>query len=858
MLRLRRLAPAALAVVAAALPANAAPATPMTPSGWTLTPAGVQTTVPIGGGLEGPWGAVVSPDGRSVLVTSSGTASRYESVERFDLASMTRTGFVSYDGASGASVFYGIAYSPDGRRAWASGGGQGVVHALEVGPSGLTETATVPAGFFPAGLAYGRTPLGDRIYVADNLGGPPFTTGAYEDPPGHTVTVIDPATNTLVATIDLGLPLEPLGVAFNRKGTKAYVTNWMGRSVSVIDTALQVKVSDIVLSPLDDPFQADHPSGIAANPRRDEIYTANANSDTVSVIDTKRDRLKTTIPVGLVGEGPKGSMPEGLAVSPDGETLYVALSGENAVAVVDLEEREVTGFIPTAWYPAGVQVTPDGRTIVVVNTNGFGAGPNRCAGPLNPLPPGSCSGDQYVGSMMKGSVQRIAVPGRRELRDYTRQVRQNNRARRGEHEKAEWLDGIEHVIYVIKENRTYDQVLGSLGKGNGDPAINLFGDDSAPNHRELARRFTLLDNFYDDAEVSADGHPWSVQATATDYVDKTWPFDYAWAYYRSYNSEYVPLAQQFPSEPLASDPTVPRPAAAPTVGYLWDNAFDHGVSFRDYGEGTPWADPTNCTSGTVTSDLTRLHARFGEHVDPKFPGWNLSCSDHIAREPEWRREFDAYVRNGNLPGLQIVYLPNDHNAGTWPGNATPQSYMADNDLALGHLVEAVSHSRYWKSTVILVLEDDAQDGPDHVDAHRSIAYAISPYTQTGKIDSTHYDTASVIGTLEDLLGLPAMSIYDARAARLWPSFARKTNLTPYTAIEPTVVPFGEPDAPVNGANAPFARESMQMDFTRPDAIPMDVLNRAVWASVKGRNVPMPAPRHSLLGTPAPRGAGGDD
>src|SRR5262245_63548209 len=453
--------------------------------------------------------------------------------------------------------------------------------------------------------------------------------------------------------------------------------------------------------------------------------------------------------------------------------------------------------------------------------------------------------------MIRGSVERIPVPSRAQLEHWSKQVRENNRATPNvrRHKAPEWLKDIEHVIYVIKENRTYDQVYGDLAQGNGDPAIALFKDDSAPNHRELPRRFTLMDNGFVDAEVSADGHPWSTQATATDYVDKTWQFDYASAFYRSYNSEFVPLEQQFASEPLVSDPTVARPAAAASVGYLSDNAFDHGVSFRDYGEGTPWADPGNCSHGAVYSDLTRLSSRFGQHVDPKFPGWNLDCSDHAVREPEWEREFDRFVASGTLPGLEIVYLPNDHNSGTAPGRATPQSYMADNDLALGRLVDAVSHSPYWLSTAIIVVEDDAQDGPDHIDAHRAPALVISTYTQTGKVDSTHYDTASALGTLEDLLGLPPMTTYDARAARFWRSFARTPNPRAYDALIPTVVPFGVPGAPVNTASSPLAAQSALMNFSKPDAAPEGLLSQAVWKSVRGASSRMPTPRHTLLMPP---------
>jgi YVTN family beta-propeller protein len=842
-------------VAALASPAAAPGAPPLTPSGWPLTPAGRVISVTDGPGLGGPWAVAVSPDGSHALVSSSGQAVQDETVETFDLDSGVRDGVQVYNGHLGRSVFYGIAYSADGTKAWASGGGQGVVHAFAVRADGtLKPTHTIPAGNFPAGIAYGQTPRGDRLYVADNLGGAPFSTGSYEDPPGHEVHVIDPATNKMTATIDLGQPLDPFGITFNGAGTKAYVTNWTGRSVVVIDTATQKPTSTILLSPPGNPLQADHPTAIVANPRSSEIYVANASSDTVSVIDGHGDRLAATIDVAPVPGSPKGSMPEGLAVSPDGATLYVAEAGENAIAVVDLSQRRLRGFIPTAWYPADVDVTPDSGRLVVVNTNGFGAGPNRC-GPFSPLLDLGCGSgivyypgyfeNQYVGTMIRGSVQVIDLPSSAaafstKLAAWTAQVRRNNRIDQRPAAKPAGLSAIKHVIYVIKENRTYDQVFGDLGKGNGDPELTLFGDESAPNHRELARRFVLLDNFYVDAEVSQDGHPWSTQAVATDYVDKTWPFDYAWAYYRSYDSEYVPLAQQFRSEPLASDPTVPRPAAMATVGAIWDNAYDHHVSFRDYGEGTPWDAPDNCTSGTNASDLTRLQARFGEHVDPRFPGWNMDCSDHAVREPEWEREFRGYEKNGNLPGLEIVYFPNDHTQGTTAKLATPRSYMADNDLALGRLVDTVSHSRYWSSTAIFVLEDDAQDGPDHVDAHRSTALVISPYTQHAKVDSTHYDTAGMLATIEDLLGLSPMSTYDQRATRMWASFGT-ANLLPYDAIMPTVIPYGDPGYPTNDPNAPLSGLSAQQDFSVPDGPDEHILNEAIWRSIKGADSRMPAP-----------------
>jgi YVTN family beta-propeller protein len=810
--------------------------------------------------MQGPLGAALSPDGDKLLVSSSGAA-KVESADLFDLSQGRRTSYVPYDAAQGGSMFYGVAFSPDGTKAWASGGGQQVVHsytvnggALTAGPdisTGACGAATTDGACFPAGLAYGHTPLGDRLYVADNLSGP--AGGAAGNPPGSKVSVIDPASGNVTTMIDLGDRLEPLGVAFDRQGDKAYVTNWLGRSVSVIDTAAQTASGRIQLSPAADPGQADHPSAIAANPVRDEVYTANANSDTISVIDTAHDRLAATIDAALVPGGPKGAIPNGLVVSPDGKRLFVAEAGENAVAVIDLTTRKVSGFIPTSWYPAAVAVTPDGKQLVITNTNASGAGPNPCGGLTPKAGTPECQNvnrdDQYSGSMIRGSVQVVDVPDAGKLAEYTAQVRANNQGAARSREKPDSAHAIKHVIYVVKENRTYDQVFGDLGKGNGDPSLTLFKDDSAPNIRELAKRFVLLDNFYADAEVSADGHNWISQAAAADYVDKTWPINYSpspRSRQRAYDFEDVPLANQPAAETLQGDPTVTRSAAAATGGYLWDNAFFHGVSFKDYGEYISYGSGGNCKSPNSTSSTTHLAPRFGPAVNSAYPPYDLSCSDHVDREPVWERDFQNDVRNGTLPSLEIVRLPNDHTRGTAPGAATPQAYVADNDLAVGRLVDVVSHSSAWKDTAIVVTEDDAQNGPDHVDAHRTTSLLISPYTQGATVDSTHYDTAAMVATIEDLLGLPPMSVTDARASRMWGGFIDQPRFRPYNAIEPSVTPFGEPGAPVNGTTAPMAKSSASWNFTRADRTPEIALNRAIWKSVKGRHSRMPAPRHTRI------------
>jgi YVTN family beta-propeller protein len=838
-------------------PAVAQPNDPrVTPAGFRVDPVGFEIGMSKAErGFQGPLGSALSPDGRYLLSASSGAA-RFESADVFNLDGGYRAGGQLYDGRRGAAVFYGAAFAPDGKTAWVSGGGQDVVHVLALNGDEVRQTGVVPAGAWPAGLAYGGTPAGARLYVANNLATnprllPPPLTGVV-NPPGHTVTVLDPSTGRIMNTIDLGTPLEPLGVAFDRFGEKAYVTQWMGRSVAVIDTATETKVADIQLSA--DPLTADHPSAIATNPVQDEAYTANANSDTVSVIDTTADTVSATIPVGLVPGEPKGATPDGLAVAPDGRRLYVALAGENAVAVIDLETRTVAGFVPTAWYPADVDVSPDGRELVITNTNDSGAGADPCGG-LSPKDgTAECAygepATHNVASMIKGSVQLVKLPlAAATLARLTRLVQRNNNVAARALPQPPGAREIEHVIYVIKENRTYDQLFGDLPDGNGDASLALFKDDTAPNHRALARRFGLYDNFYADADVSADGHNWATQAAATDYVDKTWPANYSLGQrgqQRAYDFDAVPLALQFPTEPLATDPAISRPAAATTQGYLWDDAYDHAVPFRDYGEYT--TAPGDCSEPpdqrVNVSDITRLRREFGT-VDTRYPGYNLECADHTTREPEWEREFRAGERDGTLPALSIVRFPNDHTRGTTSGAATPQAYVADNDVALGRMVDVVSHSRAWRTTAILVTEDDAQDGPDHVDAHRTIALLISPWTRAG-VDSTHLDTSSMIATIEDILGLPSMSLTDRRVARMWKLFAGTPDLRPYDALTPTVVPFGDPDAPVNGPAAPMADASATWDFTREDATPEIALNAAIWKSVKGPDVRVPRPRHDHI------------
>jgi hypothetical protein len=375
---------------------------------------------------------------------------------------------------------------------------------------------------------------------------------------------------------------------------------------------------------------------------------------------------------------------------------------------------------------------------------------------------------------------------------------------------------IQHVIYVLKENRTYDQVLGDLEQGNGDPSIAIYGQDVTPNQHEFARRFATFDNFYADAETSADGWSWANGAYANDYIQRNWPLDYNW-YRRPYDfggfdvNENASLPGRDPGED----------------SYLWDGLAEAGVSYRNFGFFMD--NPVN-----IPKNMPNLVG----HTDMKYPGWDLLVPDQV-RIDRWLHVFAGYERSGSMPTVQFVYLPSDHTYSTTQYARKPSAYVADNDLAFGRLVDAVSHSAFWPNTAIFAMEDDAQDGPDHVDAHRSTAFVISPYTQTGMVDSTMYSSVSVLRTMELLTGIGPMSRFDAAATPMSAAFTTTPNLRPYTVLNPTVSLTA-----TNGRNAPGSRLSAGIDFSEPDRIPMALLNRILWKAAKGRHAKMPPPIHA--------------
>ena len=521
----------------------------------------------------------------------------------------------------------------------------------------------------------------------------------------------------------------------------------------------------------------------------------------------------------------------------DETVLFVANANTNNLAVVNVKEIGAStplGFIPTGWYPTSVRVSRDDKTLYVLNGKGQSSKANR-DGP-NPLVSGSGSIREYIGGLFQGTLSIIPMPGPVEMAAYSKTVYECSPLKRDDPtavvgpagsannpipKKLGDASPITHCVYIIKENRTYDQVFGDIPEGNGEPELCLFPESVTPNHHALAREFVLLDNFYVDGEVSADGHEWTMGAYATDYVERTWPLSYR------------------------GDRRIPYPAegaleiARPFRGYLWDRAAETGVTYRSYGEfvrnGATPADP-----GT-----TKIKALEG-HFDPQFRSYDLDYPD-VLRAERFLTELAEFEKASELPRLIVMRLPNDHTSGTKPGSPTPTAYVADNDLALGQVVEGLSNSRFWKSMAIFVVEDDAQNGSDHVDAHRTIAFAISPYIKRKSVDSTMYSTSSMLRTMELCLGLEPMSQFDAAARPMSNSFTDKPDFTPYVHRPAT--------ADVNAKNlasAWGAKASVELDLDEEDRADDLVFNEIIWKSVKGADSEMPPPVRAAFVFPTPK------
>jgi hypothetical protein len=554
-----------------------------------------------------------------------------------------------------------------------------------------------------------------------------------------------------------------------------------------------------------------------------------ADDNAVSVVDLTQFKVRETLSADLYPNAPTGSTTNSVALSEDEKTLYVANADNNCLAVFDLSDAghsRARGFIPTGWYPTCVRTI--GKTIFVCNGKGMTSFPN----PNGPNPVSTKQrvayqkGDrnelskiQYVGNLMRGSLSIISRPDEKQLKQYTAQVFENSPYSKERENLAEGVVGnpiprkmgdpspIKYVFYIIKENRTYDQVLGDMPEGNGDSSLCIFPEKITPNHHALAKQFVLLDNFYVSAEVSADGHNWSTAAYANDYTEKTWVNSYG-----GRGGEYVYEGQ--------------NPIAWPKGGFIWDHCQRAGISYRSYGE--------------FTDDYKPNIPVLRDHFCTYYTSWDTDVKD-TTRVTQWKRDFDSLVAIGNLPRLNTLRLINDHTEGLRRGKPTPYAQMADNDLAFGLFIEHLSHSPVWKESVVFVLEDDAQNGADHVDAHRSIAFAISPYIRRNAVDHTLYSTNSMLRTIGLILGMAPMSQHDAAATPMWRSFTDKPDFTPYKAL-PSAVNLDDRNTAVNE----LSRRSELFDMSREDRVPDREFNEVLWKALKGEQSEMPAPRRGAF------------
>jgi YVTN family beta-propeller protein len=602
-------------------------------------------------------------------------------------------------------------------------------------------------------------------------------------------------------------------LCLSNSGETVYVANQGASTVTAYQVQDLKKIADYPVGK--------HPVALAISSDDRWLFVANSGSDTVSIIDLNTGTIKTNVRTAMSLLAPVSSLPNSLALAPGDKTLYITNGGNNNICVIDLgdnpTEARVKGFIPTAYYPSAIAMTANGKELLIATGKFIESKPNYPPQPntvtvITNEREGQKYGAKsdksvrytYIPSLMTGTLTHLPVPDEKQLADYTRQCIENSPYRDELLQKAVARPKdcpipdapgqacpIEHVLYIIKENRTYDQVFGDLPQGNGDPNLVLFGEEVTPNHRALAREFVLLDNLYCDGEVSVDGHEWSNAAMASDYIQKAWPTQYAGR----------------PTPPGTLD--VRR---APN-GYLWDLCAKHGLTFRSYGEKTN--DPG--LKGNVSETWNAVKGD-----GPKRPRDYLKADVFI-------QEFREYEKNDNLPRFIVMSLGEDHTSGTTPNAYTPYASVASNDYALGKVVEAVSNSKYWRKIAIFVIEDDAQNGPDHVDAHRTVGLVISPYTRRKSVDHTFYTTSGMLRTMELILGLPPMSQYDAGATPMFRCFTNKPNLKPYKHLPPRV----DLDE-VNGINAPMASVSKRLNFEEYDFADFDTLNRILWAAIKGK------------------------
>lgn len=767
------------------------------PNGWFLSPAG--SSIPLSSDL--PLNMAISPDGVHAAVTNNGNG--HPTIDLINLKEQKLVATIKVKDA-----WLGLAFSK--QYLYASGGNDDIIIRYQFTGKSLINKDTLVLGrpwpkdkISPAGLTLDSKH--ERMYVVTKE--------------NNSLYVCD--TKTMKVLNKVALSAEAYTCVLNPVKRELYISAWGGHKIWIYDTQKGMLKDSVNTE--------DHPTDLTVDAKGRWLYVANANANSVSVINLTSREVVETLHTALSPDAPIGSTTNSVALSADGKTLYIANADNNYLAEFDVANPGSSyslGFIPVGWYPTCVRAW--GNKILVTNGKGMSSMSNPYTTDRKPSPndakykkSNNSVPMKYIGSMFKGTLSVIPVPSPEMLSKYTKQVYDNTPyskerelAPSGEAGnpvpvKVGGISPIKYVFYVLKENRTYDQVLGDMPEGNGDSSLCLFGRKITPNGHKLAQDYVLLDNFYVDAEVSADGHNWSMAAYATDFVEKNWPYNYAG---RGGNYDFDGS----------------RPIANPTKGFIWNYCQRAGVSFRNYGEFMDTGKPT----------LSLL--REDEHYCRQYPGWNLAIQD-IYREKIFEHDFDSLVMKQNVPHFNTIYLPNDHTSGQSKGAYSPIAQVADNDLALGRLVEHISHSSIWKESVIFVLEDDAQDGPDHVDAHRSVAWVISPFVKRHSVNHTMYSTSGMLRTIELILGLPPMSQYDAAATPMWNCFQAIPDNTVYKAHDAIV--------DINQRNTAWNKEAKQsalFNFTKADAVPDRPLNEIIWKAIKGSQSRMPEPRRSAF------------
>ena len=774
------------------------------PTGRTLDAAGIAW--PVG---SMPLAMTLSPDGRQVVMLLNGY--REQGVQVVDRA----TGKV-LQMLPQAAAFLGLAFSPDGRTLYASGGNQDVIYryAWSNGRASLSDSIIIEPKApqkngkrYPAGLAL--SPDGSRLYVAENL--------------TDSLAVVDVATARVVQRF--GVERYPYGVVVDAAGT-VYVSSWGGSTVSAF------KPVGIALAAAGRMNAGRHPSAMLLNHDGSRLFVASGSTDRITVLDPRSRTTVTSLVVTPPGGPGEGSTPNALALSDDGKRLFVAEADNNAVSIIDLAASTaglagatgadtIAGRVPVEWYPTAVIVRGD--TLLTLTGKGRGTAPNpQGPGPQRPRSAAGFDEAQYTLGQTTGSLvtSLVARAGGAELAPLSARVAHANLW--GTTREKFSYPAIEHVIYIVRENRTYDQVLGDLMQADGDTSLVYFPRAVTPNAHALAERFGIFDRFFVNAEVSPDGHNWSMAAYATDYLQKTVPSNYS-NRGRTYDWEGTNRGRIPPNDDDVSEPV---------NGYLWNLAQRAGVSFRNFGEFVipAEADRDDPMPAGYKGNKPFLRA----HTNPDFPSYDLAIRDQ-KRADVWLAEFAQWVARGSMPRLQIMRLPNDHTSGARAGAPTPRAHVADNDLALGRIIEALSRSPFWKNTVVIVLEDDAQNGPDHVDSHRSPLLVISPWT-AGGVSHRFANTTDVIATMEEILGLGTLSQFDHFGRPLHEIWRSAPDVRPYAAITPQVS-LDE----VNRPNTREARESARLDLRFEDMADETLFNGILWRMMKG-DAPYPGTR----------------